>query len=307
MHRLQTKLGRIALANPVTVASGTFGLECDDWYDISRLGALVSKTITPLPRAGNPPPRLWETSGGMLNSIGLQNPGLEAFVRDELPRWAQYDAPLLVSVSAETGDGFVEMVEKLERCDGIAGYELNLSCPNVENEGIAFGTDEETVYELVRSLAILTEKELCVKLTPNVTDIVGIALSAQEAGATSLALVNTLLGMAIDPLTGQSRIARGVAGYSGPAIKPVALACVWRVAREVSIPVIGMGGIACWQDALEFLRAGAGAVAVGTAALASPGLPLDIIDGLNAYLVERDLTVARIIGDNSLAPKEDKA
>ncbi|MCD4828289.1 MAG: dihydroorotate dehydrogenase [Candidatus Cloacimonetes bacterium] len=296
MNRLSTKLGRIELANPVTVASGTFGLESGDWYDLSRLGALVSKTITLEPRAGNQPPRLFETSGGLLNSIGLQNPGLEAFLRDELPLYAAVGPPLMVSFSAGTVDEFCRMVETMEKHEGIAGYEVNVSCPNVEREGMAFGTDAQVVYDLTRRLAALTQRELCVKLTPNVTDIVTIARAAQEGGATSLALINTLLGMAIDPETGHSRIARGVAGYSGPAIKPVAVACVWRVAQAVNIPILAMGGIAGWEDAVELIRAGACAVAVGTAAFVSPDLPVRVLDGLDAFLARKELTLAELVG-----------
>jgi len=300
MNRLATRLGRISLNNPVTVASGTFGPESGDCYDLNRLGALVSKTVTPEPRDGNASPRLWETSGGLLNSIGLQNPGLLSFLREDLPRLASYTPPVLVSFSAGSADDFCGMVELMEKCEGIAGYEVNVSCPNVEREGMAFGAAAETVYRLTKRLAALTQRELCVKLTPNVTDIAAIARAAQEGGATSLALINTLLGMAIDPLTGRSRIKRGLAGYSGPAIKPVAVGCVWRVAQSVNIPILGMGGIACWQDALEFIRAGASAVAVGTAAFVSPDLPVRIIDGLNEYCENNNVMLADLVGTATL-------
>lgn len=296
MNRLHTRLGRIDMQNPITVASGTFSLESGAWYDLSKLGALVSKTITPEPREGNPPPRLFETQSGMLNSIGLQNPGLDGYLQEDLPRYAAIDAPLLVSFSASTIDEFCRMVEAMERHDGIDGYEVNVSCPNVEREGMAFGVDAGVVLELTQALAAITQRELCIKLTPNVTNIVDIAKAAKDGGATSLALINTLLGMAIDPLTGKSRIKRGVAGFSGPAIKPAAVACVWRVAQAVDLPILAMGGVASWLDALEFIRAGASAVAVGTAAFATPDLPVRIIDDLNTYCEDNQLMLADLIG-----------
>jgi dihydroorotate dehydrogenase (NAD+) catalytic subunit len=277
---MPVKLGRITLPNPVTVASGTFGLEHADWFDLNRLGALVTKTITLEPRLGNPPPRLLETPHGLLNSIGLQNPGLEEFLAEDLPHYAQFAPPLLVSFSGAREEEFVVLAGRLSQCPEIAGLEMNLSCPNVEREGLAFGTDPETVRRLTAKVRAVTDRELIVKLTPNVTDIVGIARAAMEGGADSLALINTVLGLAIDPVTGKPWFPRGVAGYSGPAIKPIALANVWRVAQAVDIPIIGMGGITNPRDAQDFLCAGATAIAVGTGLFINPRLAIEIVEAL---------------------------
>lgn len=293
---LSARLGRLKLKNPVTVASGTFGKEFEGFYDLSKLGALVTKTITPEPRAGNTSPRLYETEHGLLNSIGLQNPGLEGFITETLPLYRNIDTPLLVSVSASSESGFAEMIQRLEECSGIAGYEINVSCPNVEREGIAFGTEPDTVHSLTTRLRACTDRELIIKLTPNVTDIVSIACAAEKGGADSVALINTLMGMAIAPLTGRSRIPRGIAGYSGPAIKPVAVQCVYRVSRIVKIPVLAMGGIGSWLDALEFFRAGASVVAVGTSAFVEPALPEKIVKKLEQYFRENNCRLNDIIG-----------
>ncbi len=293
---MTTRLGRIEMKNPVTVASGTFGLNYGDLIDLNRLGALVTKTITMEPRAGNPPPRLYETECGLLNSIGLQNPGLEGFLQNDLPCYREYEPPILVSFSGNSIDQFKRMMERMEQAEGIAGYEVNVSCPNVEKEGIAFGTDPEVVFELTTALSRITSRELCVKLSPNVTDIVGIAQAAETGGATSIALINTLIGMAIDWRTGTSRIARGGAGYSGRAVKPVAVYQVYRVAQAVDIPILAMGGISTWQDALEFLYAGASAIAVGTRNFVEPNATMEIVDGLKRYLENKELRLSDIIG-----------
>ncbi len=293
---MTTRLGRIEMKNPVTVASGTFGLNYGDLIDLNRLGALVTKTITMEPRAGNPPPRLYETECGLLNSIGLQNPGLEGFLQHDLPRYREFEPPILVSFSGNSIDQFQRMMEQMEEHDGIAGYEVNVSCPNVEKEGIAFGTDPEVVFELTTALSRITNRELCVKLSPNVTDIVGIAQAAESGGATSIALINTLIGMAIDWRTGQSRIARGGAGYSGRAVKPVAVYQVYRVAQKVKVPILAMGGISDWRDALEFFFAGASAVAIGTRNFVEPSATLEIIDGLHCYLKDKFSGLSDIIG-----------
>ena len=213
--KLHTKLGKLTLKNPIIVASGTFSHEYKKYFDISKLGAIVTKTITPEPKMGNPPPRLYETDCGLLNSIGLQNPGIEDFLDKEIKEYTDIDCPLIVSFSASKVSEFVQMIERLETEPQIAGYEVNISCPNVENEGLAFGTDAGIVYDLTRKLADKTSKELIVKLSPNVTDIVSIARAAADGGATSLSLINTLLGMAIDYKTGKSFIKKGIAGYSG--------------------------------------------------------------------------------------------
>jgi len=295
-NTLQTSLGRLTLENPITVASGTFSYLYNDFYDINQLGAIITKTITPEPKEGNPPPRLYETKAGLLNSIGLQNPGLEAFITEELPHYESLKNPLIVSISASTISEFEMMIRKLEDCNRINGYEINVSCPNVENEGLAFGTDAQIVYKLTYSLSKLTQKELMIKLSPNVTDICTIARSVQDGGASSLSLINTVFGMAIDYRTGRSFIKKGVAGYSGVAIKPIAVACVYRVAQCIKIPILAMGGVSGFEDVIEFIYAGASAVAVGTGQFAQPTLPVDIIKDLEWYFTEKKMCLEDIKG-----------
>ncbi len=295
--RLQTRLGKLEMQNPVTVASGTFGLEYDDFFDLNRLGAYVTKTITLHPKIGNPAPRLYETEAGLLNSIGLQNPGVDEFLKSQLPELREkLSIPIIVSFSGGTIEEFITTLKLLEQAQGIDAYEVNISCPNVEKEGIAFGVDALVVYELVRRLRALTAKELIIKLTPNVTDIAGVAVAAEDGGADSLALINTVQGMAIDPLTGKSRIKMGMCGYSGPAIKPIALANVFKVAKRVKLPILAMGGICTWQDAMEFFYAGAGAIAVGTYTFVNPKACMDVINGLDKHFIDNDMTLKEIIG-----------
>jgi len=297
MNRLATRLGKLHLLNPVTVASGTFGTEYADIFDLNRLGAYVTKSITLHQKIGNPPPRLYETEAGLLNSIGLQNPGVVNFINIDLPELReQLTIPIIVSFSGATVEEFSTVLERLEKQDGIAGYEVNISCPNVEKEGIAFGVDPLVVYELMRRLRPLTEKELIVKLTPNVTDIAAIAIAAEEGGADSLALINTVHGMAIDPHTGKSRVKAGICGYSGPGIKPIALANVYKVSQATRLPLIGMGGICSWEDAMEFFYAGASAVAIGTGNFINPQTCLEIITALEKYFAEKEITLQSIIG-----------
>ncbi|HOH46938.1 MAG TPA: dihydroorotate dehydrogenase [Candidatus Cloacimonadota bacterium] len=297
MNRLSTQLGKLNLQNPVTVASGTFGTEYSAFYDLNILGAYVSKTITPEPKIGNPPPRLYETQAGMLNSIGLQNPGLNAFINENLPELkAQLSVPIIVSISAESTNLFAMMIRHLEASRMVDAYELNVSCPNVENEGIAFGQDPYVVMRLISELRPLTDKELIVKLSPNVTDIAKIAKAAESGGADSIALINTLFGMALDYQTGKSFIAKGICGYSGPAIKPIALANTWKVSQAVKIPILAMGGIITWQDALEFFYAGASAIALGTANFYNPKAVPDCLEGLNDFLEKHDLDLCDLIG-----------
>jgi dihydroorotate dehydrogenase (NAD+) catalytic subunit len=297
VNRIASSLGRLQLHSPVTVASGTFGTQYFDFFDQSVLGAYVSKTITPHPKEGNPPPRLFETEAGLLNSIGLQNPGLESFLSADLPELrSKLRIPLIVSFSGATEDEFRQILETLEGEEGIAGYEVNVSCPNVDNEGIAFGADPDIVHGLTEKLAAITDRELIVKLSPNVTDICRIAEAAEAGGATSLALINTLYGMAIDPDTGISRISQKVCGYSGRGIKPVALALTYKAAQAVQIPILSMGGIFSWRDALEFFYAGASAVAVGSAIFADPLAAQNIVEGLEKHLEEKELVLWEIIG-----------
>lgn len=294
---LKTSLGRLPMRTPLTVASGTFDLENLEFFDASCLGAFVCKTVTMLPKKGNPPSRLYETEAGLLNSIGLQNPGLQNFIQEKLPLYRQrLEMPLIVSFSGSSIQEFCQMLEALEACEGIAGYEINVSCPNVENEGIAFGQCPDTVYELSSRLSALTTRELTVKLSPNVSDIAQIALAAEAGGASSIALVNSLFGMAIDYRTGQSRIKKGIAGYTGIGIKPIALALTYKTAQAVKIPILAMGGIYDWRDALEFFWAGASAVAIGTANFINPVAAPELIMGLAEYLLERKISISEIIG-----------
>jgi len=296
MHRCEIQFGTMTWKNPVTIASGTFGLEYAELFDLSKLGALTTKTITPLPKAGNEPQRIVETEAGLLNSIGLQNPGLEEFIKIDLQEYRKFDTNLIVSVSSSSIQEFVEMVKKLDTQSGIDAYEINVSCPNVENEGIAFGTDPEVVFELTSQLRKATEKTLIIKLTPNVTSITDIAIRAEKAGADGLALINTLYGMAVDVETKKPKLHNIIGGYSGPAIKPIALQNVYKAAQAVKIPILAMGGISCTEDALEFIIAGASAIAVGTYNFVNPLATLEIIQGLEAYCNEKNVTYQNLIG-----------
>ncbi len=293
---LKTKLNKLSFKNPITTASGTFGFEMADYLDFNKLGAIVTKTITKERKAGNPSPRLYETEWGLLNSIGLQNPGVESFIKETIPHYDKYQTPLIVSFSGSTKEEFMQVLTRLESVDSIAGYEVNVSCPNVENEGIAFGVDAKVVQELTASLRKLTNKELIIKLTPNVTNIVEIAQAAKEGGADSLALINTLLGMAIDPMTGKSRINKRVCGYSGSAIKPIAIANVYRVAQAVDLPILAMGGAENYLDVLEFIYAGASLVAIGTANFYNPNITTEIIEDLKNHFKKYDLSMEKIRG-----------
>ncbi len=297
LNPLQTSLGRLKVNSPVTVASGTFALENLDFIAQEHLGAYVCKTITRYPKKGNPPPRLYETEAGLLNSIGLQNPGLDKFIAEDLPVLREtLTVPLIVSFSGSSLIEFAQMLECLEKQEGISGYEVNVSCPNVENEGITFGIDPDVVNKLCALLSPLTERELIVKLSPNVTDIAVIAKAAEEGGATAISLINTIWGMAIDYCNGKSRIKKGIGGYSGIGIKPLALALTYRAAQAVKIPVIAMGGIYNWQDALEFFWAGASMIALGTANFIDPLAVDKVYKGLSSFCLEKQLNLKDIVG-----------
>ncbi|MBS3767913.1 MAG: dihydroorotate dehydrogenase [Candidatus Cloacimonetes bacterium] len=300
MSNLEIQIGGMKWKNPVTVASGTFGYEYDELFDLSQLGALVTKTITLNPKKGNEPCRLAETRAGLLNSIGLQNPGVEEFITEKLIKYDKYKTNLVVSISGSTIDEFCQIADKLNPYDNIDAYEINISCPNVEKEGLAFGVEAEVVRELIAKLRATTDKDIIVKLTPNVTKIEEIARAAAESGADIISLINTVLGLAVDIETKASRIKNGIAGYSGPAIKPIALQNVFRVAQAVDIPIIGMGGICNTEDALEFLMVGASAVAMGTANFSNPLITLDIIKGLEMYLGKNNTNLREIIGSFKL-------
>lgn len=293
---MRVSLGGLELCNPVMTASGTFasGREYSDFVDLGRLGAVVTKGVSLEPWEGNPSPRIAETASGMLNSIGLQNPGVEVFCERDLPWLAERASgtPVIVNVVGHSVSGYAAVVERLEREPSVAGYELNISCPNVDEGGMAFGTDCAAAGEVTSACRALTARPLIVKLSPNVTDIVSVARSVEAQGADAVSLINTLLGMAIDADTKLPKLGRIVGGLSGPAIKPVALRMVWQTASALAIPVIGMGGIMTADDAVEFMLAGATAVAVGTASFVDPMATMRVLDGIEAYC--REHGVARL-------------
>ncbi len=288
---LSVNIGGMAMANPVMTASGTFGYgsEYAEFVDLNRLGAVGLKSVTVEPREGNAPPRIAETEAGMLNSIGLQNAGIDAFIADKLPYLRDYDTRVLANLSGKTVADYVELCRRFEDTEGVHGLELNVSCPNVDSGGMAFGVDAKVLGELVDACRQATTLPLIVKLSPNVTDIVSMARVCESAGADGISLINTLLGMSIDVDSRRASLSRGMGGLSGPAVKPVAVRMVWQVYNAVSLPIIGMGGISTTEDALEFIIAGATAVAVGTANFVNPRVTMEIVDGIAAYFQQHDI------------------
>jgi dihydroorotate dehydrogenase (NAD+) catalytic subunit len=276
----------LTLANPVMLASGTFsyGVDQQKLFDIQRLGAIVCKTTTLRPRAGSPTQRIDETPAGMLNSIGLQNIGMEKLIRDMAPAWARWRVPVIVSILGASAAEYGECAAALEGVAGVAGLELNISSPNAQQGGMEFGQDASSAADVTAACVRATTLPVIVKLTPNVTDITQIARAVADAGASAVCVVNTLQAMSIDAATRRPRIARVFAGLSGPAMKPVALRMVWQVAGAVDIPIIGCGGISTGEDAVEFLLAGATAVQVGTATFRAPTAPVDVLDGIERYM-----------------------
>ncbi|MBP2653657.1 MAG: Dihydroorotate dehydrogenase [Firmicutes bacterium] len=295
---LAVNIAGIKMKTPVMTASGTFGFgpEYSEFVDLNRLGAIVVKGTTLLSRTGNFGRRIAETPAGMLNSIGLENPGADEFLTMTLPKLAKYDVPIIVNISGNTVEEYGKMATKLS-VSGVAGLELNISCPNVKQGGIAFGTDPASAAAVVCEVKKNTSIPVIVKLSPNVTDIVAMAKTVEEAGADAVSLINTLLGMAIDTASWRPVLGNIVGGLSGPAVKPVALRMVWQVAKAVKVPVIGMGGIMTAQDAVEFLLAGASAVAVGTANFVNPYASVDVAEGIKDYLRVRGLSdVRQLVG-----------
>ena len=289
----------LALANPVMTASGTFGygVEYSELVDIQRLGAIVCKGVTLKPRGGNPQPRLIEMKYGVLNSVGLENIGVDALVRDKAPLWAGLRVPVIVNVAGETVDEYAQVAARLEGTAGISGIELNISCPNIPAGGMEFGLTPRGAAGVTSAVKAVTTLPLIVKLAPNVSDIKGIALAAEEAGADALCVVNSVKAMAIDINEGKPSLGNITGGLSGPAIKPIALYLVYEVARVAGIPVIGCGGIASAGDALEFIMAGATAVEVGTANLTSPRAGLEVLEGIERFMKERGIkNLVDIIG-----------
>jgi dihydroorotate dehydrogenase (NAD+) catalytic subunit len=276
------------LENPVIVASGTFGYgqEFETFMDLSQLGAIIPKGISLNPMQGNPPPRIFETNGGILNSIGLQNPGLQVFIKDKLPYLKKIKTNLIINFFGNTQKEYVELSRRLDSLDGISGLEMNISCPNVKQGGIIFGSDPKMTYRLVYDVKKSIRRPLIVKLSPNVTDITVIARSVEEGGADAVSLVNTFKAMAINIHTKKPELGNVTGGLSGPAIKPIALRMVWEVSQAVKIPVIGMGGIMKAEDAIEFMFAGASAIQIGTANLINPRAGIEVIKGIKQYLLQ---------------------
>ena len=300
---LRASIGGLELANPVGLASGTFGYgsEYEELVDVDAIGALYTKAVTLLPRTGNPVPRIVETPSGMLNSIGLANPGVEAFVAGKLPALRSLRCAVFVNVAGSTEEEYLEVLERIESAagpvaegsrSGVDGYEINVSCPNVKHGGLAFGTDPTQIERLTRALRDRTKRPLVVKLTPNVTDIASIAKAAEAGGADAISCINTLVGMTIDTRNRRPVLATGTGGLSGPAIRPVGVACCYKASRAVHIPVIGLGGIMCADDALQYLLAGARAVQVGTGTFVEPRCALSTLEGIEAWMAERG--VARV-------------
>ncbi|MFH1848345.1 MAG: dihydroorotate dehydrogenase [Candidatus Omnitrophota bacterium] len=284
---LKIRIGNITLKNPVMAASGTFGMgeEYSGLMDINKLGAIVTKTITLLPRAGNPAPRLVETPSGLLNSIGLENGGVDDFLKNKMPFIRKLKVPVIVSIGAEDVDEYAKLAEKLDR-QGVAGIEINISCPNVRT-GLQFGKTPEGVSAVVSAVRKATKRTIITKLTPNVSDITQVAKAAQDAGSDAVSLVNTFLGMAVDIDSGKPLLGAVTGGLSGPAIKPMALRMVWEAHKKIKIPIIGIGGIMSYRDAIEFIICGASAVQIGTANFVDPRIGPEIIDGIGRYLKKK--------------------
>jgi dihydroorotate dehydrogenase (NAD+) catalytic subunit len=276
----------LLLANPVMTASGTFGygIEYSELVDIKRLGAIVCKGTTLKPREGNPQPRLVETASGILNSVGLENIGVEAVIKEKAPVWAKWQVPVIVNIAGETVDEYKEVAARLEGIAGISAIEVNISCPNVSSGGIEFCTNGMSAAEVTKKVKSVSSLPVIIKLSPNVTDIGEIASAVRDAGADAITLINTVRGMAIDINKCQPCLGNNVGGLSGPAMKPIALYMVYRVADIVDIPIIGCGGISCAEDAIEFLMAGASAVQIGTANLTSPQATLEVLNGIEQFM-----------------------
>lgn len=292
-NRIAVTFAGIPMKTPVMGASGTFGfgLEYADFLDIDGIGAIISKGITPLPRPGNPGVRVAETPAGMLNCIGLENPGVAVFKQEILPNVAVHDTPFIVNISAGSAEEYGELAAQLD-VDGVTALEVNISCPNVKEGGIVFGTQPEAAAAVTKSVKTHTSKPVIVKLSPNVTDITVMAKAVEAAGADAISLINTLTGMAIDIHTQKPLLGNITGGLSGPAVKPVALRMVWQAAQAVQIPVLGLGGIASWQDAIEFMLAGASAVAVGAYNFVNPRAVAEIAAGMDQYC--RDMGISHI-------------
>ena len=297
---LSVNLGKLKLKNPVMAASGTFGYgaEYSEFVNLNNLGAVVVKGLSLKPMAGNPPPRIYETPCGMLNSIGLQNIGVEVFIKEKLSYLKQFDTKIIVNFFGDSIKEYVKTAERLSSVNGIHALEMNISCPNKQAGWSIFGTDPKVTFKVVSAVRKITDLTLIVKLSPNVTDIALMAKAAEDAGADAVSVINTLTGMAINAKTRQPRLANIIGGLSGPAIKPIALRMVWESHKAVRIPIIGIGGIISAEDAIEFMLAGASAVAVGTANFVNPKAAQDIIDGMKLFMIEQHISnVKELIGE----------
>ena len=297
---LTVKIGRLTLKNPVIVSSGTFGFgeEFEDFYDMNRLGAIIPKGISLKPMMGNPPPRIFETEAGVINSIGLQNPGFEQFVKERLPYYKNLKTHLIINFFGNTQKEYIDLARRFDGVPRISGLEMNISCPNIKRGGIVFGTDPQMAYRLVQAVRKVTVLPLMVKLSPNVTDIGSMAKSVVEGGADAVSLVNTFRAMALNIHTRKPELGNIIGGLSGPAIKPIALRMVWEVSQAVQVPIIGMGGIMNAEDAIEFILVGASAVQIGTANLINPKTGIEVIEGIKKYLVQNRINrIQNLIGN----------
>jgi dihydroorotate dehydrogenase (NAD+) catalytic subunit len=292
MIKMQVDIGNLKLKNPVLVASGTFGYgdELSELFDVGQIGGIVTKSLTLKPRVGNPPPRIVETPCGMLNSIGLANIGVDRFIAEKLPILRNFKTAIIVNVAGKRVEDYPEVVKRIEDAGGVDAYEINISCPNVKEGGLEFGTSREMTGKIVSSVRKVTGKTLIVKLTPNVTKVSEIAKVCKDEGADAVSLINTVVGMAIDIKTRKPKLSTITGGLSGPAIKPIAIAKVFEVFQNVDIPIIGIGGIMNWMDAVEFLIAGARAVQVGTANFVDPTASIQILNGIISYCEENGIS-----------------
>ncbi|MTD30704.1 dihydroorotate dehydrogenase [Planomicrobium sp. YIM 101495] len=287
--KLDVRIGSLHLKNPVMPASGAFGFEMAELFDFNSLGALVPKSITKYPRGGNDTPRVCEVNGGMINSIGIQSKGLPYYIEHIIPEYEKFDVPLIASISADSIEEFAEMSEVLGNIPSVAAIELNISCPNLEGDGKAFGMDGDLSFELVQKVRGVTDRPLIAKLTPNVTSIQEIAIACEEAGADGLNVANTILAMAIDIHTRKPKIGNVMGGISGPAIKPIIVRMIYQVRNVTKLPIIGCGGVMNSDDAIEMILAGANAVQVGTANFINPNSMIEILEGIKEYMVQYDV------------------
>lgn len=298
MNRLETRIGNLVLKNPVLTASGTFGygLEYDDFFDVAELGGICTKGLSLEPRAGNAPERICETPASMLNAIGLANVGVEAFCRDKLPVLRERNVTVVANIFASSTDDFVKIAERLDAESGVHALELNVSCPNVSHGGIEFGKDPKLAAQVTSAVRKASRLPVWVKMSPEAGDIVAVAKACEDAGADALTAINTIRGMSIDVDSERQRLANRTGGFSGPALRPIALRIVWDLCGAVSIPVIGIGGISTTRDALEFLLAGARAIQVGTASFADPCAARKVLSGIDAHCEKLGITASELVG-----------